>query len=174
MFSWWKECSLLKGTDSITLQWTLSSCLEWKIGFSIYCTTIQPVPVDFSVMTASQTHTMTVISLDVKMRQMKSSLSFKPSKIRYQHTTTASSLKTLVNSIEDLNEAFAKYRGAYHIGSKSKTSEARKRKEQRKKSKNHMKLLSYIVEHLIFSDHTWIEGSHEYPSQRMRSSRQHR
>ena len=35
--------------------------------------------------------------------------------------------------IEDLDKAFAKYRGAYHIGSKSKTSEARKRKEQRKK-----------------------------------------
>ena len=38
--------------------------------------------------------------------------------------------------IEDLDKAFAKYRGTYHIGSKSKTSEARKRKEQRKKSKN--------------------------------------
>ena len=38
--------------------------------------------------------------------------------------------------IEDLDKAFAKYRGAYHIGSKSKTSEARKRNEQRKKSKN--------------------------------------
>ena len=38
--------------------------------------------------------------------------------------------------IEDLKKAFGKYRGAYHIGSKSKTSEARKRKEQRKKSKN--------------------------------------
>ena len=38
--------------------------------------------------------------------------------------------------IEDLDKAFAKYQGAYHIGSKSKTSEARKRKEQRKKSKN--------------------------------------
>ena len=35
----------------------------------------------------------------------------------------------------DLDKAFAKYRGAYHIGSKSKTSEARKRKEQRKKIK---------------------------------------
>ena len=32
----------------------------------------------------------------------------------------------------DLDKAFAKYRGAYHIGSKCKTSEARKRKEQRK------------------------------------------
>ena len=53
---------------------------------------------DFSLMTTSQTHMMTVISLDVKMRQMKSSLSFKPSKMRYQNTTTASSLKTLVNS----------------------------------------------------------------------------
>ena len=38
--------------------------------------------------------------------------------------------------IEDLDKAFAKYRGAYHIGSKSKISEARKRKEQRKKLKN--------------------------------------
>ena len=38
--------------------------------------------------------------------------------------------------IEDLDKAFAKYQGAYHIGSKSKTSEARKRKEQRIKSKN--------------------------------------
>ena len=38
--------------------------------------------------------------------------------------------------IEDLDKAFAKYRDAYHIGSKSKTSEARKRKEQRKKSKD--------------------------------------
>ena len=37
--------------------------------------------------------------------------------------------------IEDLDRAFAKYRGAYHIGSKSKTSEARKRKDQRKKIK---------------------------------------
>ena len=35
---------------------------------------------------------------------------------------------------QDLDNAFAKYRGAYHIGSKSKTSEARKRKEQRKKN----------------------------------------
>ena len=38
--------------------------------------------------------------------------------------------------IEDLDNAFAKYRGAYHNGSKSKTSETRKTKEQRKKSKN--------------------------------------
>ena len=38
--------------------------------------------------------------------------------------------------IEDLDKAFAKYRGAYHIGSISKISEAIKRKEQRKKSKN--------------------------------------
>ena len=32
----------------------------------------------------------------------------------------------------DLDKAFAKYRRAYHIGSKSKTPEARKRKEQKK------------------------------------------
>ena len=37
---------------------------------------------------------------------------------------------------EDLDKAFAKYWGAYHSGSKSKISEARKRKVQRKKSKN--------------------------------------
>ena len=37
--------------------------------------------------------------------------------------------------IEDLDKAFAKYQGAHHIGSKSKTSEARKRKEKRKKIK---------------------------------------
>ena len=36
---------------------------------------------------------------------------------------------------QDLDKAFAKYRGAYHIGSKAKTSEARKRKEQIKKIK---------------------------------------
>ena len=36
----------------------------------------------------------------------------------------------------DLDKSFAKCRDSYHIGSKSKTSEARKRKEQRKKSKN--------------------------------------
>ena len=35
----------------------------------------------------------------------------------------------------DLDKALAKYRGAYHIGSKSKTSDARKRKEQKKKIK---------------------------------------
>ena len=36
---------------------------------------------------------------------------------------------------QDLDKAFAKYQGVYHIGSKSKISEARKRKEQRKKIK---------------------------------------
>ena len=35
----------------------------------------------------------------------------------------------------DLDKAFAKYWDAYHIDSKSKTSEARKRKEQGKKIK---------------------------------------
>ena len=40
----------------------------------------------------------------------------------------------------DLDKALAKYRGAYHIGSKSKTSEARKRKEQRKKKSKNRKL----------------------------------
>ena len=38
-----------------------------------------------TVMTTSQTHMMTVISLEVKMRQIKSSLSFKPSRIRSKH-----------------------------------------------------------------------------------------
>ena len=42
--------------------------------------------------------------------------------------------------IEDLDKAFGKYRAAYHIGSKSKTSEARKRKEQRKKKSKYRKL----------------------------------
>ena len=36
---------------------------------------------------------------------------------------------------QDLDKAFAKYRDAYHVGSKSKTSEARRRREQRKKIK---------------------------------------
>ena len=122
------------------------------------------MPVDFSVMTTSQTHMMTVISLEVKMRQIKSSLSFKPSKIRSKHDdslfsentgklktglschhsfnndkryyVTSSIEKDVDRLIEDLDKAFAKYRGAYHIGSKSKISEARKRKEQGKKSKN--------------------------------------
>ena len=44
-------------------------------------------------------------------------------------------MTNVIMLIEDLDKAFAKYRGAYHIGSKSKTSEARKRKEQRKKIK---------------------------------------
>ena len=35
--------------------------------------------------------------------------------------------------IEDLDKALAKCQGAYHIGSKFIISEARKRKEQRKK-----------------------------------------
>ena len=114
-----------------------------------------------TVMTTSQTHMMTVISLEVKMRQIKSSLSFKPSKIRSKHDdslfsentgklktglschhsfnndkryyVTSSIEKDVDRLIEDLDKAFAKYRGAYHIGSKSKTSEARKRKEQKMK-----------------------------------------
>ena len=49
---------------------------------------------------------------------------------------TSSIEKDVDRLIEDLDKAFSKYRGAYHIGSKSKISEARKRKEQRKKSKN--------------------------------------
>ena len=72
----------------------VSVCLILSFGFSICCPTIQPVPVDFSVMTTSQlTHVMTVISLDVKMSQMKSSL-IKLQAIKDIKT----SLKTLVNS----------------------------------------------------------------------------
>ena len=48
--------------------------------------------------------------------------------------------------IEDLDKAFAKCRGAYHIGSKSKTSEARKRKEQRKKNKRTGELTLQITD----------------------------
>ena len=49
-----------------------------------------------------------------------------------RYYVTSSIEKDVDRLIEDLDKAFAKYRGAYHIGSKSKTSEARKRKEQRK------------------------------------------
>ena len=52
-----------------------------------------------------------------------------------RYYVTSSIEKDVDRLIEDLDQAFAKYRGAYHIGSKSKSSEARKRKEQRKKSK---------------------------------------
>ena len=52
-----------------------------------------------------------------------------------RYYVTSSIEKDVDRLIEDLDKAFAKYRGAYHIGSKSKTSEARKRKEQRKKIK---------------------------------------
>ena len=53
-----------------------------------------------------------------------------------RYYVTSSIEKDVDRLIEDLDKAFAKYRGAYHISSKFKTSEARKRKEQRKKSKN--------------------------------------
>ena len=52
-----------------------------------------------------------------------------------RYYVTSSIEKDVDRLIEDLDKAFAKYRSAYHIGSKSKTSEARKRKEQRKKIK---------------------------------------
>ena len=52
-----------------------------------------------------------------------------------RYYVTSSIEKDVDRLIEDLDKAFAKYRGAYHIGSKSKTSKARKRKEQRKKIK---------------------------------------
>ena len=48
-----------------------------------------------------------------------------------RYYVTSSIEKDVDCLIEDLGKAFAKY----HIGSKSKTSEARKRKEQRKKIK---------------------------------------
>ena len=53
-----------------------------------------------------------------------------------RYYVTSSIEKVVDRLIEDLDKAFAKYRGAYHIGSKSKTSEARERKKQRKKSNN--------------------------------------
>ena len=53
-----------------------------------------------------------------------------------RYCVTSSIEKDVDRLIEDLDKAFAKYRDTYHIGSKSKTSKARKRKEQRKKSKN--------------------------------------
>ena len=52
-----------------------------------------------------------------------------------RYYVTSSIEKDVDRLIEDLDKAFSKYRGAYHIGSKSKISEARKRKEQRKKIK---------------------------------------
>ena len=45
---------------------------------------------------------------------------------------TSSIEKDVDRLIEDLDKAFAKYQGAYHIRSKSKTSEARKREERKK------------------------------------------
>ena len=51
-----------------------------------------------------------------------------------RYYVTSSIEKDVDRLIEDLDK-FAKYQGAYNIGSKSKTSEARKRKEQRKKIK---------------------------------------
>ena len=65
--------------------------------------------------------------------KLKTGLSCHHSFKRYY--VTSSIEKDVDRLIEDLGKAFAKYRGAYHIGSKSKTSEARKRKEQRKKIK---------------------------------------
>ena len=52
-----------------------------------------------------------------------------------RYYVTSSIEKDVDRLIEDLDKAFVKYRGAYYIGSKSKTFEARKRKEQRKKIK---------------------------------------
>ena len=53
-----------------------------------------------------------------------------------RYYVTSSIEKDVDRLIEDLDKAFSKNRAAYHIGSKSKISETRKRKEQRKKSKN--------------------------------------
>ena len=52
-----------------------------------------------------------------------------------RYYVTSSIEKDVDRLIEDLDKAFVKYWGAYHNGSKSKTSQARKRKEQRKKIK---------------------------------------
>ena len=51
------------------------------------------------------------------------------------HLVTSSIEKDVDRLIEDLDKAFAKYRGAYHIGSKSKKKKKKKRNEQRKKIK---------------------------------------
>ena len=52
-----------------------------------------------------------------------------------RYYVTSNIEKDVDRQIEDLDKAFAKYRGAYAIGSKSKTSEATKRKEAQKKIK---------------------------------------
>ena len=52
-----------------------------------------------------------------------------------RYYVTSSIEKDVDCLIEDLDKAFANYPGASHIGSKSKTSEARKRKKKKKKSK---------------------------------------
>ena len=57
-----------------------------------------------------------------------------------RHYVTFSIEKDVDRLIEDLDKAFAKYRGAYLIGSKSKISEARKRKEQKKKKSKNRRL----------------------------------
>ena len=61
-----------------------------------------------------------------------------------RYYVTSSIEKDVDRLIDDLDKAFAKYRGASHIGSKSKTSEARKRKEQREKKK---KIKEQEIEH---------------------------
>ena len=52
-----------------------------------------------------------------------------------RYYVTSSIEKDVDRLIEDLDKTFAKYRGAYHISSKSKTSETRERKGQRIKIK---------------------------------------
>ena len=62
--------------------------------------------------------------------KLKTGLSCHHSFNNDKHYVTSSIEKDVDRLIEDLDKAFTKYRGAYHIGSKSKAS------EQRKKSKN--------------------------------------
>ena len=68
--------------------------------------------------------------------KLKTGMSCHHSFNKEKHYSVASSMEKYVDRlIEDLDKAIPKYRDAYHIGSKSKTSEARKKKEQRKKIK---------------------------------------
>ena len=61
--------------------------------------------------------------------------SFNNDKRYYCYYVTSSIEKGVDRFIEDLDKAFAKYRGAYHIGSKSKTFEARRERSREKKIK---------------------------------------
>ena len=144
MFSWWKECSLLKGTDSKTLQWTLS---RWKIGFSyllsdnpacagrFLCDDYKPNPHDDSNITRYKNEAN---EIKLKLQAIKDKISKHDDSLfsentgklktglschhslsndkRYYVNVTSSIEKDVDRLIEDLDKAFAKYRGAYHTG----------------------------------------------------------